>query len=168
MWIYSYFCWLYILILCMWVVSCQALSKGQLAKPSCYVPEGYVDWNQSKCLLYVFPELFFCLEHIWFWLIKYFPCIFVWFLEKKTSWTFLHFTYFFLQFSTLLRALCLSLRSCQILSRPSFSSALAKRICIFKFLFFIQRSYIILWRLFFLTDGFFSLSPRKFSYRHFI
>ena len=92
------------------------------AWPNHYVPEGYVNWDQSMYLLNVSLELFFSLEQAWFQLIKYVPHIFVWFLEK-CSCSFLRFTHLFLRFSALLRALDFS---CQILSRPSFSSSLTK------------------------------------------
>ena len=88
---------------------------------------------------------------------------------KKSSCSFVRFTRHFLKFSALLSALCFCLRSCQILSRPSFSSALAKRICFFFFLDFSSS----FWDLtsffdvcyFWLMAHYFSLSPRKFSYR---
>ena len=110
---------------------------------------------QSMCLLNVSPEVFSVLS----------TPDFGWsnmFLRKKRFCSFLRFTHLFLRFSALPRALYFSLRSCQILSRPFFLSVLAKRICFFKFLFFfILRSNIILWRLFFLTCGllFFSFTP---------
>ena len=72
---------------------------------------------------------------------------------KKRPCSFLRFTCFFLWFSALLRALCFSLRSYQILSEPSFSSKLAKWSCLFRFFFLFLKSFIILWWLFFLARG---------------
>ena len=47
---------------------------------------------------------------------------------RKHSCSYLRFTRLFLRFSALIRALCFSLRPCQILSRPSFLSALVKHL----------------------------------------
>ena len=123
---YSYFCRLRVSV-CGWFHVESHLRDG-LRNQVVITFQRDISIDIRGCVfLNVSPELFLC-DFGW-------SNIFLAYLYgswKKRSCFFHLFTHLFLRFSALLRALCFSLRSCQILSRPSFFVYVGKTNIFFK------------------------------------